>query len=169
MDEPLFEALSEWASTSCHSLHRQGWTVTLEEFEEGGQIVLELENRVFLGRFALQDTGQIELGVRDKRTGTPRRGRCEVYTKEQLEDAIKQFMEWLNQDHGRIQKTPQIVCPHGKMGYENRSQAVKALRRITSRPGMTAALQEYQCHVCQQWHIGGMNGRVSVRRRSFPH
>lgn len=168
MDEPLFAALIEWTSASCRSLHQQGWTVTLEEFEEGDRIVLELENTVFLGRFTLQDTGQVELGVRDKRTGIPRRGKSEVYTKEQLKDAIRQFMEWLEQDHGRVQKADRIVCPHGKIGYQSRGQAINALQHIIARRNMDGGLQEYQCHLCHEWHIGGKQGRVGMKRRSFP-
>lgn len=164
----LLAALIEWTSTSYRSLQQQGWTVTLEDFEDGERVVLELENEVFLGRFVLQDTGQIELGVRDKRTAVPRRGKGEVYTAQQLEDAVRQFVEWLEQDHGSIHKSDQTACPHGKMVYESRGEAHKVLQRITAQRHGNNGLEVYQCRMCQEWHIGGKLGRIGIKRRSFP-
>lgn len=168
MDGPLFEVLVEWTSTVYDSLHQLGWTVTLDEFESGEQIVLELENSVFLGRFTLQDTGQVELGVRDKRTSSPLRGKCEVYTTEQLYDAIGQFLEWVEQDHSNIQETEPVACPQNKISYTSRQQALWNLQRIIARRGDNAGQEEYQCALCHQWHIGTKKGKLYIKRRSFP-
>ena len=164
MDETLFEALSDWASTSCVSLLNHGWAVTLEEFEDGEKVVLELESRKFIGRFALQDIGRVEIGVRDKRTSDLRRGECSVYTKAQLEDAINQFLGWLS---GKPEEDPKINCPHRKRVFDSRHAAEDMLKKIFARPGARRTLHSYKCHLCHQWHIGGIQGRVEMVRRTM--
>lgn len=164
MDGALFEAFSEWASNSCVSLLNHGWTVTLEEFEDGDQIVLELESRKFIGRFVLADTGHVEIGIRNKRNGEIRRGACAVYTTAQLEDAVNQFLGWIS---GKPEEDPRINCPHKKRVFDSRHAAEEALKRIFARPGARRTLHSYKCHLCHQWHIGGIQGRIEMVRRTI--
>lgn len=168
MEQPLFSVLATWASTSRHSLARQGWTVLLEGSEEDDYLVVELENDHHLGRFVLQDIGRVEIGVLDKATGDVRRGECEVYTEGQLEDAVTQFLGWLGQSNGQVQQVKQVACPHNKIIYDSRPEAIAVVRAITSRTRMPGSITEYQCHLCHKWHIGGRQGRVGIKRRSFP-
>lgn len=168
MSETLIPALATWTSTSHRSLVRQGWSVLLEESDEGDRIVVELESKLHLGRFVLQDIGRVEIGVVNKATKTIRRGECEVYTQGQLEDALKQFLGWLGQDNGRVDQVEQIACPHNKIIYDSRPEAMAVVKMITRRSRMPGTITEYQCHLCHKWHIGGKQGRVGMKRRSFP-
>lgn len=163
MDGALFEVLSEWASKSCTSLLNHGWKITLEEFEDCEQVVLQLESRKFVGRLSLDDIGRVELGVRDKQTEVLRRGECSVYTKAQLEDALGQFLLWLS---GKPDEDPTVNCPHRKKVFSSRHEAEEALKKIFARPGAKHVLETYKCHLCHQWHIGGIQGKVEMVRRN---
>lgn len=164
MDETLLEAFSDWASSSCVSLLNHGWAVTLEGFEDGETVVLELESRKFIGRFKLDDIGRVELGIRNKWTSQVRRGECSVYTTAQLEDAINQFLGWLS---GKPEEDPRINCPHKKKVFDSRYAAEEALKQMFARPGARRTLESYKCHLCHQWHIGGIQGRVEMVRRTI--
>lgn len=163
MDPEFIPLLRTWVEEAQETLEEQGWTVELDGDTKAVSLVLEIGN--LRGRLFLRDTGLLELGLLHLVTAQVRRGECEVFTEGQLEDAVRQFLEWFAEGDERAEDQ---MCPHGKYAYESRGFADEALRKIVKRPGMTSALGVYRCYMCGKWHIGGVNGRTGVRRRSFP-
>ena len=176
MSDAFISLLREWITEAEAGLAEQGWIVRLDEcagedaVDGVERLTVELENRSHHGRFALEDTGRTELGAMTKADGTLRRGECDVHTAGQLEDAIRQFLEWIGWNgSGDARRVNDRVCPHGKKIYGSRPEARTVVELITGRTRMPNNITEYQCPVCHGWHIGGLYGRIGVKRRSFPN
>lgn len=162
-----FTLLQRWTALNTSKLSASGLIVLLSESQDNfgaPQLVLELESRMYLGRLALTQDGNVQLGCADKRTEAVRRGEGSIFTEGQLESAIEQLLEWMGEGNGDpFTRQVMFKCPEGKATYISRSEA----RMMKKRVGMPGSVTEYRCQHCGHWHLGNKKGRSSVRRRSF--
>lgn len=166
MTDPLLLALAEWVTIKAESLAGQGYILYTEECADGDPITslaLNIENSKYLGRFAIRDNGEAELGCANIRTQKIRSATTRIYVPEDVEQAVERLLAWMeDRDHPRAARRP-AVCPKGKISYGSRSVARKAAKTLRGNKGY--ALTEYKCEYCPSFHLMSSTSRRNAAQR----
>lgn len=166
MEPVIFTAFQRWVAENVSQLNEEGVVLSCqgpETVRDLQLIVLELENRKFLGQFTLQETGHIDLRCINRYSHNIWTAKAVAYTESQIGEAVYNLLTRMDRYAFRAQRVPSACAD--RISYATRGEARQAKKHSRVDLHMNAVEEEF-CEDCGMWHLTGnaFSGKTPARK-----